>query len=64
MAQLPIFIVVSIDKRRRQRAETSESRRRNVEVNTYRNNRNTETGGKVVLRFNQPQRLKKLSFDG
>jgi len=35
----------SIDKRRRQRAETSESRRRNVEVNTYRNNRNTETGG-------------------
>lgn len=42
--------LIKRDKRRRQRAETSESRRRNVEVNTYRNNRNTETGGLLLKR--------------
>ena len=62
------FIIVSIDKRRRQRAETSESRRRNVDVNTYRNNRNTETGGKssfyglIIRSFSKLKSFDNLSF--
>lgn len=38
--------LIKREKRRRQRSETNESRRRNVEaVNTSRANRNRETGG-------------------